>query len=47
MGANKGHQVVEEGHEIVIKRGAKLGAGPSDTGLGFVMYCRLQGHGLL
>jgi hypothetical protein len=35
--ADKGHQVVEEGREIVVERGAKLGAMPSDTRLGFVV----------
>jgi hypothetical protein len=24
--------------------GAKLGTGPSDAGLGFILYHRLQGH---
>jgi hypothetical protein len=36
-GANKGHQVVEEGREIVVERGAELGAEPSDTGSGLVV----------
>jgi hypothetical protein len=36
-GANKGHQVVEEGREVVVEGGAKLGAEPSDTGSGFVL----------
>jgi hypothetical protein len=36
-GANKRHQVVEEGHKAVVKRGAKLDAEPSDTGSGFVV----------
>jgi hypothetical protein len=36
-GANESHQVVEEGREVVIERGAKLGAEPSDTGSGFVV----------
>jgi hypothetical protein len=36
-GANKGHQVVEEGREVIIEKGAKLGAEPSDTGSGLVV----------
>jgi hypothetical protein len=35
--ATKRHQVVEEGHGIVVEKGAKLGAEPSDTGSGFVL----------
>jgi hypothetical protein len=30
-------QVVEEDREVVVKRGAKLGAEPSDTGSGLVV----------
>jgi hypothetical protein len=44
-GANKDHQVVEEGREVIVERGAKLGAEPSDTGSGLVMSRRLQSHG--
>jgi hypothetical protein len=36
-GANERHQVVEEGHGVIIKRGAKLGAELSNTGSGFVV----------
>jgi hypothetical protein len=36
-GANKRHQVVEEGLKIVVEKGAKLGAEPSDAGSGFVV----------
>jgi hypothetical protein len=36
-GANKRHQVVEEGHKVVVEEGAKLGAEPSDTGSGLVV----------
>jgi hypothetical protein len=36
-GANKGHQVVEEGREIIVERGIKLGAEPSHTGSGLVV----------
>jgi hypothetical protein len=36
-GAHKDHQVVEEGHEIFIERGVKLGAEPSYTGSGLVV----------
>jgi hypothetical protein len=36
-GANNIHQVVEEGHEVVVERGAKLGAEPPDTGSVFVV----------
>jgi hypothetical protein len=36
-GANKSHQVVEEGREIVVERGAELGAEPSDVGSDFVL----------
>jgi hypothetical protein len=36
-GANKRHQVIEEGREIIIEKEAKLGVGPSDTGSGFVV----------
>jgi hypothetical protein len=36
-GANKGHQVVEEGREIIVQRWAKLGVEPSDTGSGLVV----------
>jgi hypothetical protein len=39
------HQIIEEGHEIVVKWGAELGVGPSDTESGFVVWCRLPGHG--
>jgi hypothetical protein len=35
-GAHKKHQVVEEGREVVIEKGAKLGAEPSDTESGLV-----------
>jgi hypothetical protein len=44
-GANKGHQVVEEGRGVVVEKGAKLGAEPSDAESGFVSFRRLQGHG--
>jgi hypothetical protein len=30
VSANKDHRVVEEGRELVVERGAKLGAEPSD-----------------
>jgi hypothetical protein len=36
-GVNKRHQVVEEGHKVVIENGAKLGAEPPDAGSGFVV----------
>jgi hypothetical protein len=36
-GANKDNRVVEEGRELVVERGAKLGVEPSDTGLGLVV----------
>jgi hypothetical protein len=36
-GANERHQVVEEGHGIVVEKGANLGTEPSDTGSGFVL----------
>jgi hypothetical protein len=36
-GANKRHQVVEEGHGVVLEKGAKLGAEPFDAGSGFVL----------
>jgi hypothetical protein len=36
-GANKGHQIVEEGRGVFIEKGAKLGDGPSDIGSGFVL----------
>jgi hypothetical protein len=36
-GANKRHQVVEEGHKVVVEKGAKLGAEPSYTRSGFVV----------
>jgi hypothetical protein len=36
-GANKKHQVVEEGRTVIIERRAKLGVEPSDTGSGFVV----------
>jgi hypothetical protein len=36
-GANNIHQVVEEGHGVVVEGGAKLGAEPSDTRSGFVL----------
>jgi hypothetical protein len=35
--ANKDHRVIEEYHEVVVERGAKLGAEPSDTGLGLAV----------
>jgi hypothetical protein len=35
--ANKDHQVVEEGREVVVERGAKLGVEPSNTGSGLVV----------
>jgi hypothetical protein len=35
-GANKRHQVIEEGHKVVIEKRAKLGAEPPDAGSGFV-----------
>jgi hypothetical protein len=44
-GANKRHQVVEGGRGVIVEGGgAKLGAEPSDTGSGFILYRRLQGH---
>jgi hypothetical protein len=36
-GANKRHQVVEEGRGVVVERGTELGAGPSDTGSVFCL----------
>jgi hypothetical protein len=36
-GANNRHQVVEEGREVFVEGGAKLGAEPSDKGSGFVL----------
>jgi hypothetical protein len=36
-GCKQIHQVVEDGSEIVVEKGAKLGTGPSDTGSGFVL----------
>jgi hypothetical protein len=36
-GCKKIHQVVEEGREIIVERGAKLGAEPSDVGSSFVV----------
>jgi hypothetical protein len=36
-GANKGHQVVEDGRIFVVEKGAQLGAEPSDAGSGFVL----------
>jgi hypothetical protein len=36
-GANKGHQVVEEGREVIVERGATLGVEPSDTLSGLVV----------
>jgi hypothetical protein len=44
-GANNRHQAVEESCEVVVEKGAKLGAEPADAGLGFVLFRRLQGHG--
>jgi hypothetical protein len=36
-GAKKGHQVVKEGCEVVVEKGDKLGAEPSDAGPGCVV----------
>jgi hypothetical protein len=36
-GGNKGHQVVEESRIVVVEKGAKLGAEPSDARSGFVL----------
>jgi hypothetical protein len=36
-GANKDHRSVEEGRELFVERGAKLGTEPSDTGPGLVV----------
>jgi hypothetical protein len=36
-GANSRHMVVEEGHEVVVEGGAKLGAEPSDAWSDFVL----------
>jgi hypothetical protein len=36
-GANNIHQVIEEGREVVVEEGAKLGAEPSNTRSGFVL----------
>jgi hypothetical protein len=35
--ANNRHQVIEESREVVIERGAKLGAEPSGAGSCFVL----------
>jgi hypothetical protein len=36
-GEKNRHQVVEEGREVVVEGGAKLGAEPSDIGSDFVL----------
>jgi hypothetical protein len=36
-GGNKRHHVIEEGRGVIVKRGAKLGAEPFHTKLGFVV----------
>jgi hypothetical protein len=37
VGASNIHQVVEEGHGVVVEGGAKLGVEPSNTRSGFVL----------
>jgi hypothetical protein len=36
-GENKDRQVVEEGRGVIVEKGAKLGAEPSNAGSGFVV----------
>jgi hypothetical protein len=36
-GADNRHQVIEAGRGVVVEKGAKLGAEPSDPGSGFVL----------